>query len=297
MLNLDLNLIRTFVVMYETRSTTLCAEKLCVTQPSVSYALGKLREIFNDRLFVRARGGMEPTELARQIFEDLSHSMAQIESTVENARGFVAAKSHRQFTIALTDLGEIVQLPLILARLQQQAPNISLKVVNVEIDQIKDWLYSSKVDAVICTAQIIDAKIKKRVIFQDHYVCLAAAGQQPMTIDLDGFCNAQHVQISRAVGHGIVEESLHELGIKRNIALFLPHFSALPYVLPNTSLLAVVPKSIAHLFCRNHDLAWCEMPVELPQAEISIYSSQRVDDYPAQRWFIDNVATALQDGW
>ncbi|WP_221801861.1 LysR family transcriptional regulator [Oceanobacter mangrovi] len=318
MANIDLNLIRTFVVLYETRSVTQCAEKLFITQPSVSYALGKLRELFNDRLFVRTKGGMEPTSVATQLYDSFSQSLNQIEHTVERVREFDAVVSERQFTIALTDLGEISQLPLIFGQLQARAPNVKLKVVSIEIDKLVDWLASGKVDAGICSTRISDRQIKRRVLCNDQYVCLASGNSQIEQLTLETFTNARHIQISRALGHGIAEEVMAELGIERDVYLSLPHFTGLPHVLsanqpaaggteqdsdgreldPTANeLLAIVPKGIARSYQRDHGLKWFPLPFDVPAIEIGLYWSARTDDSPSQQWFLDAVTEALQGGW
>ncbi len=77
---IDLNLIRTFVTLYEAGSVTLAAERLFVTQPSVSYALARLRELFDDALFTRTRDGIQPTFVAEQLYGTFRESLTRIEA-------------------------------------------------------------------------------------------------------------------------------------------------------------------------------------------------------------------------
>lgn len=154
MSNIDLNLIRTFVILYETRSVTKTADLLFVTQPSVSYALSRLRDLFKDKLFIRNKNGMEPTAISQQLYEEFSHSLSMIENTVANVQTFDPAVSHKRFRVAMTDLGEMALLPAIVARLQIEAPNIEMKVIPLEIDKVDEWMSSGKIDAVICSRPI-----------------------------------------------------------------------------------------------------------------------------------------------
>ncbi|MCS5968756.1 LysR family transcriptional regulator [Klebsiella variicola subsp. variicola] len=124
MAGFDLNLITTFVKLYETQSVTVAAERLCVTQPSVSYALAKLREQFDDALFVRNQQGMQPTRLATQLYEGFKEASRSINDAVSEARKFSPSTSKRRFRLALSDLGEIALLPRVLERLNQMAPSI-----------------------------------------------------------------------------------------------------------------------------------------------------------------------------
>src|SRR5690554_6495692 len=99
MAHTDLNLVRTFVLLYETRSVTLASQRLFVTQPSVSYALARLREHFNDRLFVRSREGKEPTIVAQQLYPPLRHALSQLEATLESSREFSPGDCHQRFRL------------------------------------------------------------------------------------------------------------------------------------------------------------------------------------------------------
>lgn len=81
---IDLNLIRTFVTLYEAGSVTLAAERLFVTQPSVSYALARLRELFDDALFTRTRDGIQPTFVAEQLYGTFRESLTRIEGAVQS---------------------------------------------------------------------------------------------------------------------------------------------------------------------------------------------------------------------
>ncbi|MGB1091098.1 MAG: LysR family transcriptional regulator [Oceanobacter sp.] len=297
MSDLDLNLIRTFVVLYETGSATLCAEKLNITQPSVSYGLARLRELFNDRLFVRSRTGMEPTAVADGLYEQLRQSLTLIENTVEGAQSFDAQVSEQRFTLALTDIGEMVQLPLIYRRIQQQAPNVRLKIVPLEIDKVVDWLSTGKVDAVVCSAVFSERQLRRRVVFQDEYVCLSGEPDDSNPLTLEAFRQARHIELSPTLGHSRVEQAMAAAGIKRDVVLSLPHFTALPFVLPGSNLLAIVPKAIARSYQQIHQLNWQPLPFEVPETEISIYWPSRNDSSPSQSWFVNTVAEALSSGW
>ncbi|WP_432698216.1 LysR family transcriptional regulator [Marinobacterium sp. YM272] len=297
MSKIDLNLVRTFVVLYETRSVTSSADKLAITQPSVSYALSKLRELFDDPLFVRSKSGMEPTALATELFNVFSHSLGEIEHSVERLRNFDPLLSDRRFTIALTDLGEMVQLPLIFNALNEQGPNISLNVVPVQIDKVVDWMQSGKIDAVICSTKILDKRVQRSVIHSDSYVCVAGLKSKINTLSLEAFEAAQHIQVSRSLGHGFVDEVILEKSIRREVRLSVPHFSSLPSVLASSELLAIVPSYIAQHYADEYGLKVFPLPFPVSEVEIAIYWSTNKDSSTSNQWFIQVVKDALKDGW
>ena len=122
----DLNLVRTFVLLYETRSVTATAESLHVTQPTISYSLQKLRRRFSDELFRRTGGGLAPTTTARALYEPLHSALSEIETAVSGAKSFSPSTARVAFTLCLSDLGEISLLPRLMAALPSRAPGVMM---------------------------------------------------------------------------------------------------------------------------------------------------------------------------
>ncbi|MBD3895961.1 LysR family transcriptional regulator [Halomonas sp. ML-15] len=296
MAHADLNLVRTFVLLYETRSVTLTAQRLFVTQPSVSYALSRLREQFDDRLFVRGRDGMEPTVTARQLYPSLRDALHQLEATLASGRDFDPASCTRRFRLALTDLGEMSLLPGILARLHAEAPGMELEVVALEIDRAGDWLTSGKVNAVICSRPLAADGIQRRALFEDRYVCLSdplALAGEPLS--LARFSAGRHVVVASASGHGLAEEVMRRDGIQRKVSLEIPHFSVLPQILQGSDLLAILPAQIANGFAARTPLVVSELPFSVPPFEVTLYYHAGAARAPAQRWFCDGIVAAIGD--
>ncbi len=104
----DLNLVRTFVAIYETKSVTQAAERLNLTQPTISHALSRLRDLYGDRLFSRGSPGLVPTAIAERVYEHLSVALTAIEGTVDARSSFEPLTSTRRFRIALSDIGSPV---------------------------------------------------------------------------------------------------------------------------------------------------------------------------------------------
>ncbi|SDM35813.1 DNA-binding transcriptional regulator, LysR family [Franzmannia pantelleriensis] len=296
MAHADLNLVRTFVLLYETRSVTLTAQRLFVTQPSVSYALSRLREQFDDRLFVRGRNGMEPTVTARQLYPALRDGLQQLEATLASGRDFNPASCTRRFRLALTDLGEMSLLPRILPRLHAEAPGIELEVVALEIDRASDWLASGKVNAVICSRPLNAADVDRRALFEDRYVCLSdpqALGGEPL--DLARFSAGRHVVVASASGHDLADEVMRRDGIERKVSLEIPHFSVLPQILQGSDLLAILPAQIASDFAARSSLVVSELPFPVPPFEVALYYQTGAERAPAQRWFYEGIVAAIGD--
>ncbi len=291
----DLNLIRVFVKLYEARSVTLAAQQLFVTQPSVSYSLAKLREIFKDQLFVRSRDGMEPTSLASQLYPVLQQSLGQIDEVVDGGKSFDPELSSRRFVIAMTDLGELSLLPGIFGHLQREAPNLVLEVKPLEIDKAEDWLLTGAVDAVICSARLSASCIERQVILEERYVCAINKQFAPTggPLTLEHFKAQRHALISRSLGHNIADDVLNDIGLERRIGLVLAHFSILPSILSATDLMVILPRKIAQSFAAMAPLQIYDLPFQVPSVQVALYSRAADSRPPALRWFLEAVASAV----
>ena len=293
MAQVDLNLMRTLVMLYETGSVTQAAEQLHVTQPSISYALNRLRDLFDDRLFVRTARGMEPTTVARQLYPSLKEALRQINDTIDGSRHFTPERCKLRFRLALTDLGEMSLLPAILKSFYAQAPQAELEVVPLEIDKAREWLTAGKVNAVICSRTLGGAGIDKHVLLEDRYVCLLDQQGSPADdLSLERFIHGRHVSIASSSGHGLVEEVLTQRGIERKVSLSLSHFSVLPQVLQGSDLIAILPLQIAARFA-DARLKVHELPFAVPGFDVVLHWHAQPRSAAPQRWFCATVIDAV----
>src|SRR5690606_27063617 len=118
-----------FLSIYHERSVSGAAKKLALSQPTVSIALGKLRRLFGDPLFVRTSDGMQPTPRAIAVFNPLSTALSSITEAVHHKDGFDAASAERRFRICVSDTSQVILMPRLLHALQERAPGIGIGVV------------------------------------------------------------------------------------------------------------------------------------------------------------------------
>lgn len=298
MSQLDLNLIRTFLVLYETRSVTGAAERLFVTQPSVSYALARLRDLLDDPLFVRGRDGMRPSHKAQALYPTFRQALDNIENAIENNDLYEPARSDRRFRLAMTDLGEMTLLPSILQRIHTLAPAVELEVISLEIDHVADWLATGQIDAAICSRRIPGNAVERLPLVPERYVCAIAERFAPATetLTLPQFLHCHHAVVTRISGHGMAEEVLNGMGVQRKISLEVPHFSVLPALLQQSPLLVILPLLIARNFARSTPLRIFELPFPVPSFEVALHWQQSATHSPAQRWFRQVIIDAAGSG-
>lgn len=294
---IDLNLVRVFVTIFETGSVSGAAERLHITQPSVSYALSRLRTLLNDPLFKRNRDGMQPTFLATQLYAKFRYSLSEIERAIAQTSQFDPRVSTRGFRLALSDLGEVFFLPYILQALQKQAPHAELEILQIDIDKLGEWLKTGKIDAAICNRSDLPLDANCELIFPERYVCLVAADHPRIgeTMTMEQYLDEHHVVVSAVTGHHVVEDRLRDARLERKVRLRVPHFSVLPVVVSSSDLLVTLPARVARMFASRSATRVVELPFPVPAIEISLLWNDHDSDILAQRWFCSLLKETLKD--
>ncbi|GEK53090.1 LysR family transcriptional regulator [Vreelandella venusta] len=291
----DLNLIKIFLAIYETGSVSGAAQRVHLTQPSVSYSLSRLRSLLNDPLFHRTRDGMQPTFSADKLYETFRTSLMNIELAIASTSEFDPLLSRRTFRIALSDLGEVFLLPILMKKFRAIAPNISIEVVSLEVSQVEDWLLKGRIDAAVGNLTFLKGKVDFLSIFEEFYTCLVCA-QHPRIgkqLTLSQFLNEHHVSVSRTTGHSIVEDILKKLEISRHVSLTIPHFSVLPSIIPDSEVIVCLPSRVAGMFAKNGNTKVMKIPLDLPKFEVGIYWANQLEDTAAQQWLTQTIHQTL----
>jgi len=295
---LDLNLVRVMVAVFETGSVSQAADRLELTQPTVSYGLAKLRQTYGDALFVRDGRGMAPTPRAEQIYRAFQEALACIDRTQELAGAFQPARSRRRFRVAMSDIGGLCFLPPLVAQLRRAAPLAELDVLQVPMDALTEQLASGKVDAAIGNLPLGAEKLSSRLLFREHYVCLAARhhpAARARRLTLAQFLAARHVLVtSPFFAHQHVEDSLRAQGVQRSIALRIPHFTVLPELIAHSDLMATLPLRVARVFESYGGLRAMPLPVSVPEFEVRVYVHAYQAAQPAVQWFAGQIESALR---
>jgi len=294
---IDLNLVRLFVAVYQTRSVSQAAERLCVTQPTVSYGLAGLRRMLQDSLFVRTRVGMEPTLQAIQMYREFAEAIARIDAAVADSRHFTPAQSQRRFLVAMSDIGELIFLPPIMEHLRRQAPNVELEIVEAAAPDLNRRLATGEVSAAIGNLPALLSETRTQTLFEERYVCLLRRKHSSIgrKLSVAEFAAARHVLVSSGLsGHNLLEDTLRGLGIQRRIGLQIPHFAILGNLIANSDLLAMLPSRVAKFFAAQGDVRSLDLPVPLPRFQVRLHWHERDELNVAGKWLRTAVADALR---
>ncbi|EJN00316.1 LysR family transcriptional regulator [Herbaspirillum sp. YR522] len=295
--NMDLNLLRVFQAIAEERSLTLAGNRLHLSQPAVSYALGRLRQIFDDPLFIRTKDGMQPTPTATELAKPISRALQAVQDALRYTERFDPATSTRVFRASMTDVAEMMFLPDLCEILTQQAPGSRLQVEQVAPAHLEEALRTGQLDFAFGNLPALKPVTHYELLFRENYVCLMRRRDdlpQRRHLELDEFLAMSHVLVESAESsHHQVENSFRGLGVQRKISLSIPHFTVLPRILEKSNLVATVPLRIAKLFQSEHPESFVsyQLPVEIPTVDVTLHWHQAFDNDAGNSWlrqiFID----------
>lgn len=297
--DVDLNQLVLLHELMMERRVSRVADKLGLTQPAVSNALARLRRRFDDALFVRTPAGMAPTPLAEQLAEPVGAALALIREGLSRRGGFEPATATRAFTIGMTDIGEIVFLPQLAARLAAVAPGVSLSTVRNTAVQLADEMAQGRVDLAIGLLPQLQGGFFQRRLFHQRYVCLFRRGHRldRPRLTRAGYAAAEHlVVVAAGTGHGQVDELLRREGVQRRVRLTVPHFVGVGHILQHSDLVTTVPERLAQELAGPFGLTWRPHPLPLPQVAINAFWHARMHQAADNRWLRGLVFELFGDG-
>ena len=291
----DLNLFIVFDAIYTEANLTRAGQIIGITQPAVSNALARLRETFNDPLFVRTAQGMVPTPMAQNIISPVRSALALLRVSVQESRTFNPLQANKTFRISMTDLTEAVILPPLFQRLRRQAPAVVVESFLSHRRETTSDLAAGRLDFAVDAPLNTDAQVRHVKFMEDRYVCAMRQGHPLATkasISLDDYLALTHIHIStRRNGLGQVDLALGKIGLQRKITLRSQHYLMASNVLQHTDMVMTVPER----FARRHDLHFVTLPIhELPNVETHLYWHESTEQDPANRWMREQLIEVCQ---
>lgn len=283
--SLDLNLLKALDALLDDRSVTRAADRLALTQPAVSGMLNRLRESFDDPLFVRAQRGIVPTLRAEQLAGPVKQLLADIERMLQ-PQAFDPAHAEMTLKLASTDYALSAVVVPLLSALRAQAPNIRVSVQPVDAQQLQNQLERGEIDLALITPETTPPGLHSRSLFDERYVCVMRADHPDAhtgEISLDRFCALDHVLVSSSGGsfRGITDETLARIGRSRRVITSVTSFLVLPEILIESDLIAVVP---SRLVLNDGKLKVLDPPIEIPGFNKSVAWHERTHRNEAHRW-------------
>ena len=239
---IDLNLLVILDALLSEQHVTRAAERLHLSQPAVSHALARLRDLLGDPLLVRAGAGLVPTPRALELVVPLAAALAQVQALLA-PNAFDPATTQRTFRLAMSDYGAAIVLPGLIRTLRREAPGIDLQISHGSRESMLEGVLNGDIDVAAGVFPEMPHELRSTPLFEEHYACLVDRNSLPADggLDLPTYLARPHVLLEmRGSGTPEIERALTALRERRRVAISLPHWSVAPELIRGTDLILTV---------------------------------------------------------
>jgi DNA-binding transcriptional LysR family regulator len=285
--DIDLNLLVVFQELFQQRQVSLVAERLGLSQPTVSNTLARLRKTFGDELFVRTGQGMQPTPFAQQIAEPVTQALASVMQALNRQEPFDPGSSDRQFVIAMTDVGEIHFMPTLLERCSASAPHVRISAVRLSAVNWREGIETGQIDLVIGAFTEVPESLYHSRLFSQKYVTMFRKGHRfaKGKVGLPEFLQARHLIVSsRENPYDLINSRLEKAGVGRSAQFRVPHFTSVPYIVGSSDMVVTVPEKLAQRAAGPFGLDFIRPPLRLPALHTNIFWHRRYNQDSGNQW-------------
>ncbi len=286
---IDLNLLVAFDALMVERSVTKAGKRIGRTQPAMSAALSRLRALFDDELFVRGKGSLQPTQRAVDLSEPIGKALLEISQALSFAQAFDPAASNITFNVALQEHAAFKILPGLLGCLHEAAPAIKLNVIAYRArDDAITLLDSGEADvAVGVSASSAPGRIFIQRLFEEPFVCVVRKGHPILgrPLDLATFLSLDHLLVSpEGDRFGHTDTVLAKEGLKRSLGLTIGQMYPAPALVAASDLIATLMLGVIEVGGWRDRLEVMVPPIPLEPCVYVMSWHRRNDVHPAQRW-------------
>jgi DNA-binding transcriptional LysR family regulator len=296
--NLDVTLLELFDCLHRTRNLSATGAELGMSQPAVSRALARLREMYGDALFIRRPRGVAPTPLAESLGPAVANALEALRATFQRPV-FNPASETRNFRIAMSDVGERLFLPRLLQHVATHAPHVQISTV-ASTEQLHESLGSGQIDLAVGYFGNLSKQLHQRRLFRESFVYIARQGHP----GIDGVLRLEQLrEIPHVIGgpEGMehakaVERVLAGSRVKARVASRVHSFLCVAPVVASTDLIGAIPSNLAALVAGHMPLQLLPPPVEFPGFDIAMAWHQRYLLEPANVWLRETFMQLFNTG-
>jgi len=289
--NFDLNLLRVLDALLRERNVSRAAERLSLSQPAVSNALSRLRELLDDPLLVRVGRTMQPTPRALSLERPIREALQQITHSLSAGDAFDPARSRQRFTIAVTDYVELICMPGLLRRLAERAPGIVIDIQHLTPTLPAEAIDKGDIDLVVGRFIDVPARFHARRWTTETLQVAMRRGHPALNqpLDLDAFLRLRHLWVHGGQTKGMVDQWLGERGLSRHIVYTTPNYLQAAHVVAGSDLAAVLPTQLARHFARLLPIELRPLPFDLGPFHLDIVSAVQRERDTALQWLIAQI--------
>ena len=305
---LDLNLLRLFIYIFELKNLTRTAEALHLSQSAISHALGRLRQALGDELFYREKGELHPTLYAKRLYPTVKQSFENLEQIFQtnhvlsdNELGELAQQSFATLTIAMHDEIELIVFNKLVSQIHQVLPNCQITSSRLNRSALAHELKVGQLDFAIDVARVVDSEIVHQPLLRDEFVLVlyapnfAAELANEPTITQAQYFASQHITVSsRRLGLSIEDSLLSKAGWQRQSKIRCQHYATAFQLLKQDKLLLTLPRQLATTFLPPAQ-GWqiLDLPIALTHIELHGYWHQQQQVDPLYGWLRQQIFSAF----
>jgi DNA-binding transcriptional LysR family regulator len=295
----DLNLLPLAIALYDELSVSRAARQLGMSQPAVSKALRRLRETFDDPLFVRGPSGIVPTPRAHAIVRAARPHLRHLQEDLLKGEQFDPATSTRPIVLGLSEIAEMAFLPSILEHLRAHAPKCPVSTVSARDARLAEGLETGDVDvAAGFFPALAQRNFRQRRLSKHGFACLMRAGHPlwKSRLTVSAYLAAEHVVVRReGRSQEVLERFLERRRMRRKVAMYTSNVLSVPFIVMDSSLLATLPYAVVTRFASlTSKVAAALPPFELTY-DLKLHWHRRFDNDPRSTWLREQLAVVFKD--
>lgn len=297
---IDLNLLLALHALLTEKHVTRAALRLHKSQPAVSHSLAQLREHFNDPLLMRKQGKLELTAQANALLQPLSEALSSL-NTLLGTPQFDPLHTQRRFRFSLSDYAARLVLPHLMQYVRKHAPGFDFAISQASRDAMLVQLADGELDLALGIFPDLPKDIQVQTLFEEDFICLADKTTVPGkgALSLEEWLSRPHVMLAlRPDANDEIERALAAKGLKRRIAVALPHWSAAVELLPGTDLVLTIARRAVGPLRSFRELRQFAPPrqLQLPKMAYQQAWHIRKDSDPALNWMRNVVMNCCRPG-
>ncbi len=292
---IDLNLLVALDALLRERSVTRAAAEVGLSQPAMSRTLGRLRDLFDDALLVRAGHEMIPTPRALELRAPLGMSLDAIRRTLEPQGPFDPRVSQRSFLVSALDTTQAVVLPRLLDLIRREAPGIDIGTAPLRsAPETFAQLASGERDLAVGRFETTPDGIRRTLLYRDEIVCLVRRDHPRVRtrLTMKRYLAESHLaaeSFTPVERPYTIESLLAERGMSRRVVCTVENLAIAPFVVASTDLICSAPGRTIAPFAEGLGVRVLRPPFDAPGFELHVAWHERNDRDPGHGWLRDAV--------
>lgn len=296
--NLDLFSLECFDTLMRERSVSRAAERMDMSQSSMSEVLARLRDRLGDPLLVRTREGMVPTDRATVLLPQVRQAIDQMRLIVARSIEFQPGQAVERFRLTATDYAQLLLVPALAHRLRGLAPQCTLDLVTINIRLVEQALETGEVDLAIAYYPDPPPGLRRGPLFADRYACIVRHGHPAATRPLtgEGFAELAHVSVSPSglsYFADVVDSALDAQGLARRVVVKCPHFLIASHLVAHSDMVLALPERAARALTGFLPVQIVDLPFATRPVDVSMYWHERCHHSRSHQWLREQVRALL----